>query len=197
MQSPSCWRAIVVVACVAITALSGCSSILPSQKTPLENVIVATKQAITKSSEKTLFEEFVKYKEHHHTFDLYKLDSATLEAVTTVERSSSKTFGTSVSAQPSFWPTTAARAETTIAVKNSEQGKIMLTLSPLANDPGVYDEVKKIFNKIEYRSIYGIGDRDDCLKERKPFCFHLDGSRYAYLKNRDLFRLMIKEIDEL
>lgn len=199
-----------VVTIVLISLIgTGCTSlkhVFFSSQTPLDDVIVDSRRAVVSASEKTLFEEFVKYKELGHTFALYKISEVNIKASTNNTDSSTEKAGIEFPEKLS--------ASKDIAVSDAHGAEIAIKLIPVGNDPEIYGRIKEIFNKTHGKDlIYGLAYYDnsgrpvseDAGNECKAsYCIAVDGLKdskgnraFAYIKDVTALRELNNEIREL
>lgn len=166
--------------------------------TPLENVVIDNKHALTTAGEQLLFEEFVKYKVLGSTFNLYMVSASSIEADTTEQ----VTNTTAASVALPLVLTKGVGLSNTYAANSGDTGKLTVTLSPLGNDPKSYGKVKGKFDSAP-NTIFGITNRDDkdfdtvCTTEAYCFAIPNDHHEFAYLKDVRQLRILEDAIRQI
>ena len=191
---------------------TGCTSIrYSSDRTPLDDVITGYKRAVVVSSEKSILEEFIKYKEMGETFALYRITEISLVATTEISGSSTESAKASIKI-----PLNGAEigAGKEIGMKDTEGGKITIKLEPVAGTPAAYIKIREIFKKQSgLNEVYGLayydafgklvpeGAADKC--KTALYCIPMAGlpvfrgnKGFAYTIDIKKFRAMINEIRE-
>jgi hypothetical protein len=203
----------VLVFCLVLLMCTACTAIRysSSEQTPIDEVIVGYKRALVVAQEKSLFEEFVKYKELHYTFALYAISELNIEASTNIKKSSSEKGEASMK-----WPVGGGLGiNKTIEVGDEQGTKISLKLAAIGNTPETYKEVKQVFDKTPGLDIiYGIVYYDnsgnptsteagaDC--EASLYCVPIrnltdshKNKGFAYLESYDEYRKLLNTIREI
>lgn len=193
---------LIITSCTSITYFSG--------QTPLDEIIVGYKRALVKASEKTVFEEFVKYKEMGNTFALYSISEINIDATTEVTSASSE----KVNAAVKFPISGEIGASKEITMKDTQGGKINLKLKPIGNTPEAYIGIRQIFKdtpglnrmyELAYYDNQGKVIPEGAYEKCKASvcCIPMDGlpnfngnRGFAYIKDIKIFRGLIDRIRE-
>jgi hypothetical protein len=166
--------------------------------TPLENVVIDNKHALTTAGEQLLFEEFVKYKVLGSTFNLYVVSASSIEVDTTEQ----VTNTTAANVALPLVLSKGVGVSNTYAANSGDTGKLTIALSPVANDPKSYGKVKATFDRAP-DTIFGITNRDDkdfntaCTTEAYCFAIPNDHHEFAYLKNVKQLRILEDTIRQI
>ena len=200
----------------ASIGLAGCGTpLLPQKIIPIDEVIVAHKRALSDAQSKTLFEEFVGYRELGSTFNLSAITNTSIEVSTTVTDQA-----TEVASAKFVLPKGGEFGnQLTIGVTNTQNGKTNITLVPIANSPQAYRAIKAAFDGVGGRGkIYELlfydsnGNAFDDFGKPLPldvkrrcaeenYCFHVlhlfnanQQAGFAYLKDVREFRKLFDTI---
>jgi hypothetical protein len=168
--------------------------------TPLQNVVIDNKHALTTAGEQLLFEEFVKYRVlGRSTFNLYAISGSSIEVDTTEQVTDTSAASVSLP----LVLTKGVAVSNTYAANSGDTGKLTISLTPVASDPKGYRKIKAKFDKAP-DTIYGLTNKDDkdfnttCTTEAYCFMIPNDDHEFAYLKDvRQLRKLedAIRQID--
>ncbi|WP_306537307.1 hypothetical protein [Geobacter sp.] len=203
---------IMLLTCLSLL-LPGCTCVKSSLSgnTPVDELVVIYKRALVTATEKSLLEEFVKYKEIGSTFTLYKISEINIEATASISKSSSE----KVEASINFPLDGGLGLSKNIEIANQEGAKIFLKLEPLANTPVIYNEIKNIFDNTKGQNeLYGIAYYNDEYKafsendEKKCrdalYCIPINclkdsnnNKAFAYINNYGKFRNLIDRIRKI
>jgi hypothetical protein len=179
---------------------AGCALPIHHGSIPLETVVLDNKHALVNYADQVIFEEFVKYKELGSSFNLSVITNTSIEVGT----SEGTTDTTQASASLPLVLSKGVGVTKTIAVNSGDTGKLVITLSPVANSPKAYGLVKEAFKRAR-TGIYGTIDGKNkpadfpkvCTPERHCFLIPNDDDTYAYLTDVRKFRMLLDDINTI
>lgn len=143
----------IVLLGAAALLIGGCAHTRSSaEQTPMDEVILGYKRALVLAQEKSLFEEFVKFRKLGNTFALYSVTELDITAATTLKKTNSTKGEVSIK-----WPLEAGiSAGKSIEVGDERGANVAVKLTPIGNAPKAYEAVRAVFSKPEFNNLFGL-----------------------------------------